>query len=66
MEPAAVNPDELAEVGSGDEEPEQFCQCDVLDPCSTTSCYCLAIKKKSVMLQNVPVQNQSAQIRLIL
>lgn len=46
MEPAAVNPDELAEVGSGDEEPEQFCQCDVLDPCSTTSCYCLAIKKK--------------------
>ena len=46
MESAAVNEEELAGVGSGDEEPEQFCKCDASDPCNTTACYCLAIKKK--------------------
>ena len=66
MEPAAVNPDELAEVGSCDEEPEQFCKCDVLDPCNNFLLLFSCQEKKNVMLQNVPVQNQSAQIRLIL
>ena len=46
MESNAVNADELAKVGSGDEEPEQFCKCAASDPCNTTACYCLAIKKK--------------------
>ena len=46
MESAAVNADELAEVDSGDEEPEQFCKCAASDLCNTTACYCLAIKKK--------------------
>ena len=41
-----MNVDELAEVGSGDEEPEQFCKCAASDLCNTTAYYCLAIKKK--------------------
>ena len=54
MESAAVNADELAEVGSGDEEPEQFCKCAASDLCNTTACYCLAIKR-NVTMQGVLV-----------
>ena len=40
---AAINVEELAEVGSGDEEPEQFCKCATSDLCNTTSCYNVAV-----------------------
>ena len=46
MKSGAVNTEELAEVGGGDEEPEQFCKCAALNPHNTSACYCLAIKKK--------------------
>ena len=54
-----INTEELAEVaGSGDQEPEQFCKCATSDACNTTSCYCLAIKKKrNVLVLNVLVQS---------
>lgn len=51
MESAAVDTEELAKVDSGDEEPEQLCKCATTDPCNTTSCYCLAIKKKKCSTQ---------------
>ena len=42
-EVASVDLNLLGELNSSDSEPEEFCICD--DDCSTTLCYCLAIKQ---------------------
>ena len=57
MESVALNTEEFVEAGSGDDEPEQFCKCATSDACDTTACYCLEIKKRSVLL-NVLVWSQ--------